>query len=77
MIEASAELVSSQPLSILVLAAVAGAVWQTRALSKEREINRLLVREVLIAKSGGYNFSEAAEKTITQRDPRKTKRAGR
>ena len=72
MIETSAGLVTSRPLEVLVLAAVAGAVWQTRALAKEREINRLLVREMLAAKQeAGVAFSEEAERTITGLDRRR------
>ena len=75
-VAASADIVSAQPLSILVVAAIAGAIWSQRMLMREREINRTLVRELLIAKSDGYNFSDVAEKTIIQRDPRKTPRDG-
>jgi hypothetical protein len=74
MVEHSADLVTSQPLAILVVAAIAAAIWSQRMLMKEREINRTLVRELLIAKSDGYNFSDVAEKTIIQRDQRQVPR---
>lgn len=65
-----ATLAKESPLAFLALACVGAVFWQSQQLKREREVNRLLVNEMMLSRARGVEYSHEAERTIIKRDRR-------